>query len=137
MLNKFKTKIGEFNMKNKFIIEVDVLENGEMKSKVVRDLNEVSDGFHTFGELYYHRMMLFSVICNSNKDVAWKSWQHHDGFMYKDFFIVGIETPLGQYSYHYHKVFWDMFNVKELEFAEPWDGHKPEDITRLLSLIDR
>ena len=26
-------------------------------------------------------------------------------------------------------------NVEELEFAPEWDGHKPKDITRLLSLI--
>lgn len=25
--------------------------------------------------------------------------------------------------------------VKELELAPKWDGHKPEDITRLLTLV--
>lgn len=29
-----------------------------------------------------------------------------------------------------------MFNVKELEYAPEWDGHKPSDITRLLTLLD-
>lgn len=25
---------------------------------------ELSDGYHSFNELYYHRMILFSIICN-------------------------------------------------------------------------
>ena len=28
---------------------------------------EVSDGYHTFGELYYHRMILFSIILNTQR----------------------------------------------------------------------
>ena len=32
-----------------------------------------SDGYHTFNELYHHRAMLFSVICNDRLDRAWKS----------------------------------------------------------------
>lgn len=99
------------------------------------EIGEISDGYHTFNELYYHRMILFSVICNSNSQKSWKSWKHHDGTMYDDYFIVGIDTQEGQYSYHYHKSEWDYFNVEELEFAPEWDGRKPKDITRLLSLI--
>ena len=40
-------------------------------------VGEVSDGSHTFDELYYHRMILFSIICDLNKDRAWKSKLHH------------------------------------------------------------
>lgn len=98
------------------------------------DFGNVSDGSHTFNELYYHRMVLFSIICNTYKDKAWKSWKHHDGTMYDDYFIVGITTDLGDYSYHYYKDGWDMFKVKELDNAPKWDGHKPRDIHRLLSL---
>lgn len=95
---------------------------------------EISDGYHSFGELYYHRMVLFAVICSHNKDKAWKSLKHDDGSMYKDHFIVGIDTPEGQYTYHYHIKHWDMYDVKELNKAPKYDGHKPEDITRLLGL---
>lgn len=97
---------------------------------------DISDGSHTFEELYYHRMMLFSVICNTYSDLAWKSWKHEDGTMYEDYFIVGITTKQGDYSYHYHKDYWDEFKVKELEFAPKWDGHVPSDITRLNSLLE-
>lgn len=94
-----------------------------------------SDGYHTFDELYYHRMMLFAVVCNTYSDSAWKSKLHHDDTMYDNYFIVGVETPEGQYTYHYHINQWDMFDVTVLDRAPEWDGHKPEDITRLLSLL--
>lgn len=102
----------------------------------VESKQEISDGYHTFAELYHHRMMLFSVICNQNLDKAWKSMLHADGTMYDDYFIVGITTDEGDYTYHYHMDNWKYFsNVKKLASAPEWDGHKPEDITRLLSLL--
>lgn len=117
-------------------VEVD-LSNGTGDTSVY-SFNEVelivSDGYHTFDELYYHRMMLFAVICKAHKERAWKSWQHHDGTMYYDYFIVGITTEQGDYTYHYHKDHWNKFDVRELERAPEWDGHKPDDIDRLLTL---
>ena len=97
----------------------------------------ISDGYHTFGELYHHRAFLFSIICNQNKELSWKSLKHDDGSMFDgDMFIVGIETPEGQYTYHYHiEPYWDLFNVRELEYAPKWDGHQPSDITRLTSIL--
>ena len=100
----------------------------------VADVGQVSDGYHTFNELYHHRMMLFAVICKEYKDVAWKSWKHDDGTMYDDYFIVGVKTTEGDFTYHYHKDHWDMFDVKEVAKAPKWDGHTKDDVTRLLSL---
>ena len=96
---------------------------------------DTSDGYHTFEELYEHRMALFSVICNTYRDKAWKSKLHSDGSMYDNYFIVGITTDEGDYTYHYHLDFWDRFQVKELEKAPEWDGHKPSDYTRLFTLV--
>lgn len=100
----------------------------------VENKGQISDGSHSFNELYHHRMILFSIICNNNKQIAWKSWKHHDGTMYDDYFIVGVTTKEGDYTYHYHKDDWERFNVKEIPLAPEWDGHKPEDIARLLSI---
>lgn len=113
--------------------------NGVISIMKAHDLTAryVSDGYHTFDELYYHRMILFSIVCNSNKDKAWKSWLHDDGEMFDDMFIVGIKTHEGQYTYHYDKEYWEKFDVKEIDKAPEWDGHKPEDITRLLSIDGR
>ncbi len=91
-------------------------------------IENLSDGYHTFNELYHHRAVLFSVICNSMPDKAWKSKLHDTGDMFEGMFIVGIETPEGQATYHYDiKPYWDMFKVKELEKAPKWDGHTPQD----------
>ena len=95
----------------------------------------ISDKWHTFDELYYHRMVLFLTIQLAHKDKAWKSKQHHDGTMFDDSFIVGLDTPKGQYSYHYNLKYWDMFeDITELDKAPEFDGHKPDDIGRLLDL---
>ena len=105
---------------------------------------ETSDGYHTFNELYHHRAVLFSVIVKAFPDRAWKSRKHHDGTMYDGMFIVGIETPDGQASYHYDVYpYWDMFECKELEYAPEWDGHTPDEaicrignLKNLLSMND-
>ena len=104
--------------------------NHLIKGKKV-DSKKISDGYHTFDELYYHRMILFSVICNQNKEKAWKSWLHDDGTMFDDYFIIGVETEDGNFTYHYHNDFWDYFKVKELARAPKWDGHTSNDILRL------
>jgi hypothetical protein len=99
-------------------------------------IGDLSDGYHTFNELYHHRAVLFSVICNSMPDKAWKSKLHDTGDMFDGMFIVGIETPDGQATYHYDiNPYWDMFKVKELEKAPKWDGHTPTDaINRIAKL---
>lgn len=100
-----------------------------------------SDGYHTFNELYHHRAVLFSVIVAAFPDKAWKAKAHSDGTMYGGMFIVGIDTPDGQATYHYDiEPYWGMFRCKELERAPEWDGHTPgqaiERIGKLASLID-
>lgn len=87
-----------------------------------------SDGYHTFDELYHHRAVLFSVIVKAYSDSAWKSKRHHDGTMYDGMFVVGINTPWGQATYHYDiDPYWDMFECREFERAPEWDGHSPAD----------
>lgn len=107
----------------------------ELKKLGLVDMKSVTDAYHDFTELYYHRMKLFALICHMNKDVAWKSWKHHDGTMFDESFIVGVETPEGQYSYHYNAEHWDTFDVREMPFAPTYDGHEPSDIGRLDSLL--
>ena len=102
-------------------------------------IGDLSDGYHTFNELYHHRAVLFSVICNSMSDKAWKSKLHDTGDMFDGMFIVGIETPDGQATYHYDiNPYWDMFKVKELEKAPRWDGHTPTDaINRIANITTK
>jgi len=99
-------------------------------------IGDLSDGYHTFNGLYYQRLILFAALVKAYKDKAWKSWRHHDGEIPfgGGWFIVGIETPEGQYTYHYEAKDWDLFDCVELPVAKHWDGHTEEDVTRLLSL---
>ena len=97
---------------------------------------DTSDGYHTFNELYHHRAILFSVICNERPDIAWKSKRHHDGTMYDGMFIVGIDTPEGQATYRYDiEPYWSMFRVKELELAPEWDGHTPDEAIQRIGTL--
>lgn len=97
---------------------------------------DTSDGYHTFNELYRHRAILFSVICNERPEVSWKSKRHHDGTMYDGMFIVGVDTPEGQATYHYDiDPYWNLFRVKELELAPEWDGHTPGEAIRRIGTL--
>ena len=102
----------------------------------VAEIDDLSDGFHTFRQLYYQRMMLFATIVKQNKDKAWKSLRHEDGELCfgGGWFIVGIDTPEGSYTYHYENKYFYLFDCEILDYGKHWDGHTEKDVTRLLSL---
>lgn len=102
----------------------------------VKDIGDLSDGFHTFNQLYYQRMMLFATIVKQNRDKAWKSLRHESGELCfgGGWFIVGIDTPEGSYTYHYEDNYYSLFDCVELKRGKHWDGHTEKDVTRLLSL---
>lgn len=118
----------------------------EKQNKKIEELEEgiksgeLSDGYHSFNDLYYQRCILFACICNNNSSIAWKSKRHSDGklcFDSENWFIVGIDTPKGSYTYHYEMKYWELFNVPELEKGKEWDGHTEKDVTRLLGIIKK
>lgn len=106
------------------------------KTAHIEDIGELSDGYHTFNQLYYQRMMLFAALVKQNRYKAWKSLRHSDGELCfgGGWFIVGIDTPEGSYTYHYKAEYFDLFDCEELERGKVWDGHTEKDVTRLLSL---
>jgi hypothetical protein len=105
------------------------------------ETDEVSDGYHTFGELYEHRRALTAVLAAaaSNDGDSWRSKAHHpdDAPMFEGgYFIVGIKLPTGVITYHYQLKHWDDFAaVPELPHAPKWDGATPADtVSRCLAL---
>lgn len=90
------------------------------------------------GDYDHHRAVLFSVIVENFAARAWKSKLHADGTMYEGMFIVGIETPDGQATYHYDvEPYWNLFRCKEVDRAPEWDGHTPDQaIERIGKLVD-
>lgn len=106
------------------------------------DTNKITDGYHTFGELYEHRITLFIVLCHilqarSKTYDIWKSKKHSDGSNIDGWFVLGIgKVPGYQITYHIPISKWDMCEVKELELAPIWDGHTSEDVlSRLKTLL--
>ena len=99
-------------------------------------VGEISDGYHTFHGLYHQRTVLFAALVKAHRSKAWKSRRHSDGepCFGGGWFIVGIDTPEGSYTYHYKDELWNMFDCEELPVGKPWDGHTEDDVTRLLSL---
>ena len=121
-------------------IEIDKLDNNKM----------LSDGYHTFEELYEFRKTYNAILFNewyiNGKYSVHKSIRHNDGkmcFAENDadiptgWFIVVAILPTGQISNHYKMEDWDLFQIPEFEKAKyPFDGHTPSDvIDRLKNLV--
>lgn len=118
----------------------------------------ISDGFHTFDELYLFRKLynalLFNewakqitretaftkdgmgrtmqvVIAESNKYDVHKSLRHNDGELCfgGGWFVVVAMLPSGQITNHYKIEDWDLFKIPEVEKAKyEFDGHTSNDV---------
>jgi hypothetical protein len=98
-------------------------------------VSQVSDGFHTFQELYDHRTALFIALMRAFPQKSWRSRFHEDGTMYPDFFVAGMQLDTDQISYHLELRWWDELDeiCVTLDRAPKWDGHSPSDVVvRLL-----
>lgn len=120
---------------------------------------EISDGWHSFKELYEFRKMYNAALFNEwanykylagkmidselqlvpeiGKYNVHKSWKHHDGEWCfgeeKKWFIVVAQLPTGQISNHYKAKDWDLFKIPETEKALfPFDDHTPQDVLNRL-----
>jgi hypothetical protein len=85
--------------------------------------DDISDGFHTFGELYAHRTALFAALCASNPEISWRSKLHHEdcGDMPDGFFLAGMDLPTGPICYHQRLEYWDVFKAcTTVERAPKW-----------------
>lgn len=115
----------------------------------------ISDGYHTFDELYDHRHALWIAVCRlvstfRTRDVGPQGGQgyhitggyrvirskmHGDGSMYEGHFILMLENIQNhkQMSYHLPERLWDKCEFAEtLAMAPEWDGHTSEDVIRRL-----
>jgi hypothetical protein len=96
---------------------------------------EVSDGYHTFDELYEHRIVLFIALCKAYHPPVWCSVFHSDGTQYGDWFILGIGKEKGkQITYHLPAKYWsEVCEFAEvLEKAPEFDGHTSQDVLERL-----
>jgi hypothetical protein len=112
------------------------------------DTNKVSDGYHTFAELYEHRIVLFMTLCKElqltddascapAKYNVWRSKKHSDGTEWDGWFIMGIFLESGkQITYHMPIIKWeDAGFCDTLEKAPEWDGHTSNDVLERLKQL--
>lgn len=105
------------------------------------------DGYHTFDELYDHRITLFIALCEvvaaggfyKNPQV-WRSKKHSDGklcFGTGTQFVLGMNKEVNkQITYHIPVERWDQTDFAEtLEQAPEWDGHTSEDVLNRLKYL--
>ena len=150
----------------KVVIIYDNIDEAPIHSATpLENIKSLSDGYHTFDELYEFRKMYNAALFNewgkaiihaetiplktggfkygkSYKKVKYnvhKSWRHNDGELCfgGGWFIVSAMLPTGLISNHYKEEYWDLFKVPEVEKAlYEFDGHTPQDVLiRLKNLI--
>lgn len=123
--------------------KIDEINNIIKENKDLKNIStkEISDGHHTFGELYYHRIILFCTLCNLFPNISWKSKKHYDEEsdpMFSDSFIAGINTPEGITTYHIKMRYLDLFDIPEVERAPKYDNYSSkESLKRVLSLTKK
>jgi hypothetical protein len=115
------------------------------------------DGYHTFNELYDHRITLYIALCkklqawvylpgerNERSDgydkCVWRSKRHSDGelcFGTGTQYVLGIGREAGkQITYHIPIERWDESGFAEtLEVAPEWDGHTSADVLDRLKAL--
>lgn len=109
------------------------------------DRAQLSDGFHSFEELYETRNALFVALCAaisaaygeyifSGNDFLWRSKRHPNGVELEGYFLAGINQESGrQISFHLPIEMWDDFPHNDiLDKAPPFDGHTTKDVIERL-----
>ena len=140
------------------MIESKLQEVQELVNSLGDLKGNVSDGFHSFNQLYEFRKLynalLFNewarqittetafskdasgrtkqiVVAESNKYDVHKSKRHNNGELCfgGGWFVVIAILPSGQITNHYEMNDWGLFKIPELEKAKyEFDGHTSEDV---------
>lgn len=133
------------------LVEKEDREVVEVQEILTDDIGSVSDGYHTFDELYEHRVTLYIAFCRviaSQADVKlcsvdsvpysvlhpersiWRSKVHSNGSSFEGWFVLGIGRTYGnQITYHIPMKYWDDTEFADtLDKAPEYDGHSSQDV---------
>lgn len=110
----------------------------DTKKEGILESNSISDGYHTFGELYAHRTALYVKLCKliyeTNKLPVWRSVHNDMGHMEKGWFILGVsKTHQCIITYHVPIEYWDETHFAETLDRALFDGHTSSDVLARLS----
>lgn len=139
------------NLEQEYNNEID-----ELSKEWKIDTNNISDWYHTFWKLYKHRHHLFIALCRSkilevrlNKKISElcetitqeffkciKSKKHFDWSECEWWFIIQLETPYWQISYHLPNEYWDNCDfIETKDKANEWDWHDSDTVLERLLKI--
>jgi hypothetical protein len=108
------------------------LPNGEPIELISGESKDVSDGSHTFYDLYEHRTALFLLVIAYNRKNSW--WSHKDNNCEycSPFILCGLILPKNKLEISYHLdnsyiPLLESLGVKQLPIAPKYDGHSSQD----------
>lgn len=112
-------------------------------------VEEFSDGYHTFKELYDHRIQLWIATASQSynlhhaqgngKNPVWRSKNHSDGkpAFGGGWMVLGIGYQFGtQITYHLPESYWAQCDfATSLDKAPAFDGHTSQDVLERLKSL--
>jgi hypothetical protein len=113
-------------------MDVSVL-NAIIKQTQNIDKGQISDGYHTFTQLYAHRIALYIALAEQLSVTAGKVWRSEaqsDGAKAEGWFLLGINKEAGkQITYHLPLSCWNSCAFAEtLDKAPEYDFHSSDDV---------
>jgi hypothetical protein len=94
---------------------------------------DMSDGYHTFDELYDHRCLLFInwMISDGAPGIAKVVEEHFEGWD-----LIFCQTSAGQISYHVPNKFRELYKMLNRVPSNPeFDGHTSADVVERLKKL--
>jgi len=102
--------------------------------------DKVSDGVHTFSDMYAIRDLLFIALMRRYPEKSFRSLRHDDGSFRDGMFVCGITLPTGkQVTLHMKEAMWTLqHGLPTPEMAPKWDGHRSgESLGRLEDWLEQ
>ena len=108
-----------------------------LEENKLSDTGKISDGYHTFDELYDHRITLWIALLRrtalTNRESlnpTWRARLHSDGSSIEGWFVLGMfRQPGHQITYHLPMSRWSECDFAiTLDRAPEFDGHTSADV---------
>lgn len=105
-------------------------EQAELARQTGTPTGQISDGYHTFDELYEHRVTLWIALCRrvagsvrESLNPTWRTKLHSDGTAFEGWFVLGIFFEAGhQITYHLPDSRWDQcYFAREIKQASEFE----------------
>lgn len=103
---------------------------------------KTSDGYHTFEELYDHRIALWIALLRNihgseeydGNPAIWRSRKHSDGSSFPGWFLLGYDTRKGRMiTYHLPDSCWERCDFAiDFPVSPEFDGHTSADVLERL-----